>query len=294
MKKTIIFVVLLFMLVGAVSASENIIHDDNETLSVEQTPTENLTLAEDTTVLQNETPTNDTPQETHDNPTPAPGKPTITTYAVTGTQGKYITLKAVVKNSSGPIKGMKVTFKLNGKTYTAITDANGVATKKVLCPKTALLKTTTKKTSKRLTKTKRYSKTYSATASVESGVSSTFKVVSKKPNLVKKYKIIKKKKTMTAPLKKGSKTFKRGNYRLYTYRGTDGGVYIFGALMAKKNTAGTLKFSIKMHFKDSGRWMWTKWYKVAKNKEYTTWYPKYVKVNKVQVKYTQESYKRIK
>ncbi|MBR4448307.1 Ig-like domain-containing protein [Methanobrevibacter sp.] len=289
MKKTIIFVVLLFILVGAVSASENLTNDDNETLSVEQTPTENLTLSEDAEVLQNETP-----QETHDNPTPAPGKPTITTYAVSGTQGKYITLKAVVKNSSGPVKGMKVTFKLNGETYTAVTDANGVATKTVKCPKTALSKTTTKKTSKKLTKTKYYSKTYTASASVDSGESSTFKVISKKPKLVKKYKIVHKKKTMTVPLKKGSKTFKKGKYSLYTYRGSESGVYVFGALMAKKDTSGTIKFSIKMHFKESGKWIWTKWYKVSKNSEYTTWYPKNIKVNKVKVQYTQESYKRIK
>ena len=294
MKKTILFVVLLFILVGAVSASENLTNDANETLSVDETPTENISLDEDATVLQNETPTNDSSQETHDNPTPLPGKPTITTSSITGTSGKYITLRAVVKNSSGPIKGMTVTFKLNGNTYTAVTDANGVATKTIKCPKTAVSKTKTKKTSKRLTKTTYYSKTYTGSASLVSGETSSFKVTSKKANLVKKYKILKKKKTMTVPLKKGSKTYKRGNYKLFTYRGSENGVYVFGALMIKKNTDGTLKFALKMHFKDGGKWQWTKWYKVAKNGEYTTWYPKYIKVNKIKAKYTQVSYKRIK
>lgn len=293
MKKIILFVVLLFFLLGAVSASDNITNDTQETLSVDDTPTDNLTLEDDTQVLQNETSAENASGESHDSPSPAPGKLSVTTSSVTGTQGKYITLKAVVKNSSGPVKGIKVTFKLNGNTYTAVTDANGIATKTVKCPKSALQKTTTKKTKKRMTKTYKYSKTYTATASVETGASSTFKVISKK-TVVKKYKVIKKKKTMKVPLKKGSKTYKKGKYKLFTYRGSQDGVYVFGALMSKKNTAGTIKFALKMHYKDGGKWHWSKWYKVAKNKEYTTWYPKYIKVNKITAKYTQESYKRIK
>ena len=293
MKKAIIFVVLLFILVGVVSASENLTNDTKETLSVDQTPTENLTL-EDTPLLENATSTDNASNETHDNPTPVPGKPTITVDNVKGTQGKYITLKATVKNSSGPVKGMKVTFTVNGQKYTAVTDANGIATKTIKCPKSAVLKTKTKTTSKKLTKTTYYSKTYTCSASTESGASHSFKVTSNKAKLVKKYKIIKKKKTMTVPLKKGSKVFKKGKYRLFTYRGSENGVYVFGALMAKKKTSGTIKFAIKMQFKDNGRWVWTKWYKVAKNDEYTTWYPKYIKVNKIKTKYTQESYKRIK
>ena len=293
MKKAIIFVVLLFILVGVVSASENLTNDTKETLSVDQTPTENLTL-EDTPLLENATSTDNASNETHDNPTPMPGKPTITVDNVKGTQGKYITLKATVKNSSGPVKGMKVTFTVNGQKYTAVTDAKGIATKTIKCPKSAVLKTKTKKTSKKLTKTTYYSKTYTCSASTESGASHSFKVISKKAKLVKKYKIIKKKKTMTVPLKKGSKVFKKGKYSLFTYKGTQNGVYIFGALMAKKKTSGTIKFAIKLQFKENGRWFWTKWYKVAKNDEYTTWYPKYIKVNKIQTKYTQESYKRIR
>lgn len=293
MKKAIIFVVLLFILVGAVSASENLTNDTQETLSVEQTPTENLTLVEDTPLLEDSTPTEEVQQETHDDPTPAPGKPTITTYSTTGTQGKYITLKAIVKNSAGPVKGATVTFKLNGNKYTAVTNAKGVATKTIKCPKTAVLKTKTKKTSKKITKTTYYSKTYTGSASVDDGTSSTFKVISKKPNLVKKYKIIKKKKIRKAPVKKGSKIFKKGKYYLYTYKGTSSGVYVFGALIAK-NTGEPIKFSIKLHFKDSGRWMWTKWIKVSKKEPYKTWYPKNVKVDIIKTKYTQESYKRIR
>lgn len=291
MKKAIIFVVLLLILVGVVSASENLTNDTKETLSVDQTPTENLTL-EDTPLLENATSTDNASNETHDNPTPMPGKPTITVDNVKGTQGKYITLKATVKNSSGPVKGMKVTFTVNGQKYTAVTDANGIASKIIKCPKSAVLKTKTKKTSKKLTKTTYYSKTYTCSASTESGASHSFKVTSKKAKLVKKYKIIKKKKTMTAPLKKGSKIYKRGKYNLLTYKSTDAGDYIFGVLMAKKNTK--IKFSIKLHLKVNGRWFWSKWAKAPKMGYYDR-YPKYyIKIDKIKAKYTHESYKRIR
>ena len=211
MKKTLIFVVLFFLLVGAVAASENLTNDTHETLSVEQTQTDNLTLVDDADVLKNETPTDTEPQETHDNPAPLPAKPTITAYSVTAKQGQYITLKAVVKNwKENNIT--TVTFKLNGQTYTAkIVD--GVATKTIKCPASAYWKTVTKKTSKKLKKTKYYSKTYTGSASLKSGETSSFKVVSKKDKVVKKYRIVKKQKTMTKPLKKGSKTYKKGKYR---------------------------------------------------------------------------------
>lgn len=286
MKRTLIFVVLLFLLVGAVSASDNLTNDTGETLSVNATEADSMPLADNATSLEgNEDEVSEEAASPAENPT-------VTTSAVSGTQGKYITLKAIVKNSTGPVSGFTVTFKLNGKTYTAVSDANGIASVSVKCPASAVLKTTTKKTSTRLTKTTYYKKVYTATASIN-GSSSSFKVTSKKANLVKKYKIIKKQRTITAPVKKGTKIFKKGNYALVTSKATGNGYHVFAAAMAKNGVSGTIKFLASLHYKDNGKWHWTKWLKISKNKMYQSQYPTYIKVNKIKAKYTQVSYKRI-
>ena len=290
MKRTLIFVVLLFLLVGAVSASDDIINDTGEALSVNDTTTDSMPLADDGTTPDDSTDVvgNATGEDAS---TPAEN-PTVTTSAVSGTQGKFIILKAIVKNSTGPVSGVTVTFSLNGNTYTAVSDANGIASVSVKCPASAVLKTTTKKTSTRMTKTTYYSKTYSASASIN-GSSSTFKVTSKKANLVKKYKVVKKTRTITAPVKKGTKIFKRGSYALVTSRASGNGIYAFAAAMAKSGQSGTIKFLASLHYKQNGKWHWTKWLKIPKNRMYQSQYPSYIKVNKIKAKYTQVSYKRI-
>ena len=197
-----------------------------------------------------------------------------------------------MKNSTSPVSGVTVTFSLNGNTYTAVSDANGIASVSVKCPASAVLKTTTKKTSTRLTKTTYYSKTYSASASIN-GSSSSFKVTSKKANLVKKYKVVKKTRTITAPVKKGTKIFKRGSYALVTSRASGNGFYAFAAAMAKNGQSGTIKFLATLHYKQNGKWHWTKWLKIPKNRMYQSQYPSYIKVDKIKAKYTQVSYKRI-
>lgn len=287
MKKTIFFVVLMFLLLSFVSASENITNDTSDILSVNTAPSVDMVLTDNGTQIE------DTQETVNDNSTPAPEKPIITTSAVSGTQGKYITLKATVKNSTGPISGVTVTFKLNGNTYTAKTDAHGVASVSVKCPSSAVLKKTTKKTSKRLIKTTYYSKSYTATASAD-GSSSSFKVTSKKPNHVVKFKIVKKQKTMTVPVKKGMKIFKKGNYGLVTNKITRYGYCIYVAGLAKKDVDGTLKFSGKLHYFMNGKWHWDRWTKVPKNKMFQSNYPKTLKVDKFKAKYTHVTYKRIK
>lgn len=286
MKRTLFFVVLLFLLVGAVSASEDFTNDTGETLIADATPADEVPLTDDGTLAD------DDGEDVGDDTASPAETPTITTSAVSGTQGKYITLKAVVKNSTGPVSGVVVTFKLNGNTYTATSDANGIASVSVKCPASAALKTTTKKTSTRLTKTTYYKKVYTATASIN-GSSSSFKVTSKKANLVKKYKIVKKKRTITAPVKKGTKIFKRGNYALVTSRATGNGFHAFAAAMAKNGVSGSIKFLASLHYKENGRWHWTKWLKIPANKMYQSQYPTYIKVDKIRAKYTQVSYKRI-
>ena len=296
MKKVIFIVALLFLLIGAVSAAENITGDADDTLSVDdagdviETPDKDTLDEKDTKTLEK---TETQIVNANESTTPVKEKPTITTQSVTGKQGKTITLKATVKNSTGPVKGLKVTFTLNGKTYTATTDAKGVASYKVKCPKSAVADTTTKTKGKKMTKTTTYSKTYSAAASAD-GAKSTFKVVSTKAKVVKKYKIIKKKKTLTVKFKKGTKTLKKGNYAVITTAKTESGLVYFGAAIVGKNEQDYIKFYIKEHYKQKGKWKWESWYKVPKGKIYTNYFPTSIKVDKIKVKYTQVSYKKIK
>ena len=276
MKRAIFFVVLLFLMIGAVCATDNIT-DTQDTLGDDDASQMELDDDDDAGVDPNATGSE---------------APTITTSAVKGTQGKTITLKAIVKNSTGPVSGVTVTFKLNGATYTAVSDANGIASKTVKCPNSAVLKTTTKKTSSRMTKTTYYSKTYTATASID-GATSSFEVTSKKAKLVKKYKAVKKTKVINAPIKKGTKIFKRGSYALVTYKTTKYGINFLGAAMAQKDTEGSIKFFAKIHYKQNGKWHWSKWIKIPKNKIYESQYPTSIKAKTLKAKYTQVSYKRI-
>ena len=78
------------------------------------------------------------------------GKINISLSKVTVKKGKKATLKATVKAGKIPIKDAKVTFKFNGKTYNAKTNAKGIA-KKILSAK--------------VTKKLKVGKTYKLTAS---------------------------------------------------------------------------------------------------------------------------------
>ena len=233
-------------------------------LSVEDTAEVVDTPQEDVDIQQSaETPQDNTLQKTdtetlktNESSTPAKETPTITTKTVKGKAGKKITLTATVKNSTGPIKGVKVTFTLNGKTYKATTNANGVASLKVKCPSTAVTKITKKTKGKKMTETTTYSKTYSAKAALDDGTSSTFKVISTKNKVVKKYKIIKKKKTVTVKFKKGTKTFKKGKYAIITSAKTENGYTYFGAAVVGKQEQDYIKFFIKEHYKYNGKWKW--------------------------------------
>lgn len=56
-------------------------------------------------------------------------KPVLTAKNVSVKKGKVIKFQAKLVNSKGKaLKGKKITFKFKGKTYTAITKSNGMAT----------------------------------------------------------------------------------------------------------------------------------------------------------------------
>ena len=289
MKKTIIFALLFFMLIGVVSASEDMNEsislksndaDTVDTLGIVQVPTDTLEATNEKSIEANDT---------------SAGKietPTFTVSDVSGTQGKEITLKATVKNSTGALSGIRVTFTLNGNTYTALSDENGIASVKVKCPNSAAVKTTSKTSGKILTKTTKYSKTYTATASIGE-VKKSFKVISKKANLLKKYRIVKKTKIVTVPVKNSFKGYKKGNYAVVTVKKTSKGITKLDVVVIGKKEDDSLRFDVKEHYKENGKWQWEKWYKVKKGNMYTITYNKNVKINKVKVRYTQVSYKKI-
>lgn len=278
MKKTIFFVLSLFLLVGAVSASENIT-DSVATDSDVADANDNLTVSQKDTAVSDDSSKAETP--------------TITVSDVKGTAGKEITLKATVKNSTGAVSGVKVTFKLNGKTYSAQSDVKGIVKVKITCPPTAAVKTTSKTSGGKLTKTTTYSKTYSCTASAD-GASSGFKVISKKANTVKKFKIIKKNRIVNVPIKKGTKTYRKGNYIVATRLVTQNNLNLLQVAVAGKSEGKFIKFSLKEHYKENEKWQWAKWFKIKTNKMFESTYGNNIKVDKIKVKYTQISYKKIR
>lgn len=285
MKRIIFFAILLIVFAGCVSASENLTDtiaansDIADTVSIEE-QTDSFKAPQKDTVLK-------------DNGTGEAEKPTISVSNVKGTAGKQITLKATVKNSAGAVSGVTVTFKVNGKTYSAKSNAEGIASVKITCPKTAALKTTQKTSGGKLTKTTTYSKTYSCTASAD-GASSSFSVISKKANTVKKFKIIKKNKIVNVPIKKGTKVYKKGNYAVATRLVSKNKLNLLQVAVAGKNEDKFIKFYIKEHYKENGKWKWASWFKVTVNKMFESTYGNNIKIDKAKVKYTQVSYKKIK
>ncbi len=283
MKIGIICLVILVFALGAVSASDN----STDTLKLDDT-SQNEISADETNDLLTENVTK--------------SKPQISVEKIEGNQGQTLTLKATVKKEDGSASPANVTFKFNGQTYTAATDSDGVASVTLKFPKSAVLKTTSKTKGKILTKTTYYQKSYTCDVTadgdgLETGTAS-FNVISKNTPLIKKYKIIKKKKTYTLTLKKGVKIgkgyklFKKGNYAFitYTYKKKKR-TYIETVLISK--TENFLKFSIKHHIKYKGKWKWDSWSKTPKNRSDVIDFIKSVKVDKIKVKYTQVSYKKI-
>ena len=83
-----------------------------------------------------------------------------------------------------------------------------------------------------------------------------------------------------------------GNYAVVSYKHKKGGYTIYEFGMMDKN-GKPLKFSIKHHYKQNGKWKWDKWLKVPNGKvnefgRYGTF-----KMDKIKVKFTTTSYKKI-
>ncbi|MBR3113963.1 MAG: Ig-like domain-containing protein [Methanobrevibacter sp.] len=318
--KGLIFFILLILLVGAVSASEDVndtisIENDNmelqndvsDTLSVEEDDT-SLNIAdndaqlsvddnsESTLKVENE----DKLAKESDDVLSSPGyidSPAVSTKTVTGYAGKYITLKATVTDGFGNPLKTTVEFFFNGHTYTRTTNSNGVASVKVKCPSSEVWDTSSKKSGKILTKKTFYKKYYTCEVTAYGEGSSwtldSFNVISKKPTVVKKYKIIKKKITKTIKVKNGNKLYKWGKYAAATSKYKIGYYTYLESAMGKKNS-GLISFFVKHHYKKNGKWKWSSWKKVPKGYTQEFSYGSAVKCDKMKFRYTQVTYKRIK
>lgn len=292
--KGLIFFLLLLLAIGVVAASDDV----NDTITA---PGDNIELENENTnrisVESNGELEEDADYSESLTTDTTALQPQISVNTITGTQGKQLTLKAAVKTDNGPVSNATVVFKFNGKTYTAKTNADGVATASLKFPASKALKTTSKIKGNVLTKTTIYKSTYKCDVTVSGeGLNTSkasFNVISKKASTVKKYKIIKTKKTYTLPVKSGWKGYSKGTYGIVTHKYKSGYYNRLETVVGKKNS-DVIAFSIKYHYKLDGKWKWDKWNSYKKGQSSVFSYTSDVKCDKIMVKYTQVSYKLIK
>lgn len=289
LKMGIIFTLMLFLMIGVASASENATADNviSEQANPEVISDENVEDAGDVQNTDEDAPTAEKSLD----------RPQIEVSTQNGYEGKTLTLKATVKKENGSVNPVNVHFKFNGKTYDATTDSNGVASVILKFPKSKVLKTTSKTKGKVLTNTTYYKATYRCEVTADgddynnTGTAS-FDVISTKDPTVKKYQIIKKKKTYTIKVKKGANGYKKGDYGIVTWK-YHKGYYTHVETGILHKSGKTIKFLIKHHTKKKGKWKWDKWSKVPVDYTNDFYYGSAIKLDKIKVRYTQITYKRI-
>ena len=91
-----------------------------------------------------------------------------------------------------------------------------------------------------------------------------------------------------------NKVYKKGNYAVVTRLVSKNKLNLLQVAVAGKNEDKFIKFYIKEHYKENGKWKWASWFKVTVNKMFESTYGNNIKIDKAKVKYTQVSYKKIK
>ena len=291
MKKTNIFLAIL-ILCAVLSISAVAASDANDTAIANQDDAQEVLHSDDIDQSSSDDEEQTVMQQTK-----------ISIKTVTATQNSKTNVKATVKTTDGtPAVGATVTFKVNGKTYSAKTDSNGIATAKIKVPKTKTDKISAKTKNNIVTKTTEYKKTYTCTASVAEddqyeSSSATFKVVSKKSKKVEKYRITKKQvKTITIPYKKnGVKEKYSGHYAVVIFHKS--GKTNMLALAAGDNTIDkTIKFSSKVYYMNHGKKVYipsNKWLKSKKSTDLHYYYYEGNAKMYATFKYTACTYKKI-
>lgn len=228
--------------------------------------------------------------------------PKITVKAVTGNPAKKVKLSAsVVDDFGNPISKCTVTFKVDGKKYTAKTNSKGIASLKVKTPKSKRDKVFSKTKNKVVTKTTDYKKTYNCTASVgEDGTctsgSTKFKLTSKDLK-IQKYKVVRKQtKTVTIPYKKlGLRKKTSGHYAFAIFH-EQLEINRISVFAGDKTLNKLIKFSSKAYFFNHGKkvYLFNKWVKSKHDDDvhYYT-YTGDAKIY-VTVKYDDFTYKKIR
>lgn len=231
-------------------------------------------------------------------------KAKITVKSITGKPGKKVKLTATVKDSDGnKIKKCTITFKVNGKKYTAKTNSKGIATLKIKIPKSKRVKISSKTKNKIVTRTTEYKKTYKCTASVSGNKnykssSTKFKVTSKKKK-TQKYKIVKRQtKKITIPYKKyGLRKKTSGHYAFAIQHQQFEGDIIYIAA-GDKILQKTIKFSSKAYSVNNGKkvYIWkNKWMKSKHSDDiHQYFYGGDAEKVYVVIKYNAYKYKKIK
>ena len=297
LKIGIFFMLLLFLLIGAVSANDDI----NDTLSTDSTTNEitgetDVSSANDTTTV-NEDDTKTTPTPVLKKQTKIKGKP------VSGKQGKKVKLTAFVKQTDGKaIKNSKVTFKFSGKTYKTKTDKNGKASITVKLPKAKYFKTIKSKkgsilTVKKVFKTIRTCTVQFAGSKTYKASSTSFKVTSNKKSIVKKYRH-KNYRYVTVPFKSGQHQYNRGSIAVITNDAVEEDTHGIIIAAGNKKTRTIIPISTKLHSKyPNGKWYWDNTWEESSDYngvQMVVYYYNMDPVNKIKIRYKSPHYERIR
>ena len=210
----------------------------------------------------------------------------VTVKSVKGYQRKKVKLTATVKDDTGKIiKKGKVTFQVNGKTYTAKV-TNGKAKITIKYPKAHWYEDKSKHKGKYRYETSYYQSTYISSVKFNGygqymSSSSLFKVTSKGKTIKHKYRMYTYR-TFTLPVKNTLKFYKKE--------------YVIMAVGMKHLTSKNklvigvgdsddhpIKFKVKKHYKKNGKRRWSNWFYCDEDHYVETTYGNAIKIDKVKI-----------